>query len=142
MLKNKCHYFIYLSLVVLCFGCRATMENSQAINSPSQINIDANNQNQQYNFNQVTQEQRNTPEKSDVSKKSLQDCNEQSQFIYKNISFRCISLLASHVEVTEFSEMPLEYEVDKPDYVHPSYLSFKFINDAENQNKELREINR
>lgn len=144
MLANKYYYLILLSSVMICFGCEATVKSSQDTTySSTQPSIDANSENQHFNVEQKMQEKDISVKKSDITKKTLLNCNEQSQFKYENVSFRCDSLIAQRIEVTEFSELPLQYEEDKPDYVHPSYLSFKFISptkDKEDESDYIMEI--
>lgn len=62
--------------------------------------------------------------------------DDQTQFKFQGISFNCNSQIGSKIEVTEYSKSPLLDETHKPDYVHPSYLSFKFKNEERKQESE------
>ena len=67
---------------------------------------------------------------------SFLDCDEQNKINYQGVSFSCSSQFSSRIELLEFSKSPLQSEDDKPDYVHPSYISFEFRNKEENLERE------
>jgi hypothetical protein len=74
---------------------------------------------------------------NDIKQKTYLTCpDSQTQFTFQGIDFNCNSQIGSKIEVTEFSKSPLQDEQDKPDYVHPSYLSFKFKNEEGKQDSQ------
>jgi hypothetical protein len=90
------------------------------------------NQTSQGNIDLITDE---TP--NDIKQKTCLTCPDtQTQFSFQGVSLHCNSQIGSKIEVTEFSKSPLQDETHKPDYVHPSYLSFKFINEEGKQKSE------
>jgi hypothetical protein len=57
------------------------------------------------------------------------NCRDQQNTInYQGISFACNSSFSSEIEVSEFPKSPLLSDQDKPDYVHPSFITFKLTN--------------
>lgn len=78
----------------------------------------------------------------DIKQKTYLTCpDNQTRFTFQGISFNCDSQIGSKIEVTDYSNSPLIDETHKPDYVHPSYLSFKLKNESEKQANQTVYVN-
>jgi hypothetical protein len=120
--------FLTFGVGVLVIGILPTLQNHHETSSV-QLQL---NQNPQENIDLIADE---TPD--DIKQKTYLSCpDNQTQFTFQGVSFDCNSQIGSKIEVTEFSKSPLLDDSDKPGYVHPSYLSFKFKNEEGKQESE------
>lgn len=104
---------------------------------PAAVNLGEKDSSQPVSYSgvQLLQTEENDPFTPDET--LALNCNDQQNRInYQKISFDCNPLFDPEVEVLKFSKSPLRFEDDKPDYVHPSYISFKFRNKDKKPEKE------
>ena len=130
-----CRFKFRLLIAILTFGIGvlvigiwkglpAPQNHNETSYVQAQVNLTP-----QENIDLKTEE---TPE--DIKQKTYLTCpDNQTQFTFQDVSFDCNSQIGLRIEVTEFSKSPLLDETHKPDYVHPSYLSFKFKNEEVKQ---------
>jgi hypothetical protein len=133
---GKFKYFFLVGLLtfavgVLVIGIWRGLLTTQNRHEAKNVQLQLN-QTPQENIDLITDESLD-----DKKQRTYHTClDNQIRFTFQGVSFNCNSRIGSKIEVTEFPKSPLLDETDKPDYVHPSYLSFKFENEEGKQASE------
>lgn len=122
-MKNENHVFL-LACLLFTTNCQpAKLADVRKLEYQKQ-RIDNNIKNiQPQHINAFLSEEASPQPKPERS--LLFPCEDQTNFVYKNVNFTCNSKLGLKVETRELTEVPLDYETDTGDGVHPDYFSFK-----------------